>query len=101
LSFSKARVSVRGPALVVMSLSTHDFSEPARASSMAFMSSSLRLTLTASTASSTWEALLSSGITHLPSLLCLGCGRCDVACPVEIPISGILGDLKRRFASSL
>jgi L-lactate utilization protein LutB len=26
--------------------------------------------------------------------LCLGCGRCDTSCPVEIPLSTILRHLK-------
>ena len=31
------------------------------------------------------------------ALLCLGCARCDVVCPVEIPISRLLHTLKREF----
>ena len=31
--------------------------------------------------------------------LCLGCGRCDVVCPVEIPLSSILRWLKTRYHS--
>ncbi len=33
--------------------------------------------------------------------LCLGCGRCDVACPVEIPLSRIIHDLKERYMESM
>jgi len=36
------------------------------------------------------------------AMLCLGCGRCDEACPVEIPLSSIIWSLKRvraRFNS--
>ncbi|MGC9071918.1 MAG: LUD domain-containing protein [Acidilobus sp.] len=34
------------------------------------------------------------------AMLCLGCGRCDLACPVEIPLSGIIADLKSRYSSA-
>ena len=33
------------------------------------------------------------------AMLCLGCARCDVVCPVEIPLSRLIHGLKRRFAS--
>jgi L-lactate utilization protein LutB len=58
---------------------------------MAFTSSSFRLTLIALTASSTSTLRTPCSSSSLEG------GRCDVACPVEIPISGILGDLKRRY----
>ncbi|MCE4604792.1 MAG: 4Fe-4S dicluster domain-containing protein [Aeropyrum sp.] len=33
------------------------------------------------------------------SYLCLGCGRCDEVCPVEIPLSDIIRKLKSGYAS--
>jgi L-lactate dehydrogenase complex protein LldG len=35
------------------------------------------------------------------SYLCLGCGRCDEVCPVEIPLSRIIWELKREGARRL
>jgi len=32
------------------------------------------------------------------AMLCLECGRCDVSCPVEIPLSRILHSLKKIYA---
>ena len=32
------------------------------------------------------------------AMLCLGCRRCDMVCPVEIPLAGILHYLKTRYA---
>jgi len=45
-----------------------------------------------------------TAITHEPdagglALLCMGCRRCDEACPMEIPLSGIIRELKRRWAA--
>jgi len=33
------------------------------------------------------------------AMLCLGCGRCDLACPVEIPLSKVIWGLKERYVA--
>jgi len=40
-----------------------------------------------------------SGYLLSSSSLCLGCGRCDLACPVEIPLSKVIWGLKERYAA--
>jgi L-lactate dehydrogenase complex protein LldG len=35
------------------------------------------------------------------AMLCLGCRRCDFVCPVEIPLSRILHNLKREYVKRL
>ncbi|MMZ68745.1 hypothetical protein D1872_314680 [compost metagenome] len=35
------------------------------------------------------------------SMLCLQCMRCDVVCPVEIPLSSIIHWLRRNYVSGL
>jgi len=35
------------------------------------------------------------------AMLCLGCARCDLVCPVEIPLSSILHSLRREYAGRL
>lgn len=49
-----------------------------------------------------WTAI-TSGDPEAPGLamLCLSCRRCDEVCPVEIPLSSILHELKKRWASRL
>ncbi len=48
-----------------------------------------------------WTAI-TSGVEEGAALamLCLGCGRCDLACPVEIPLSSIIADLKASYLSN-
>ncbi len=44
-----------------------------------------------------WTAIVESEETASDaSHLCLGCGRCDATCPVEIPLSRMLLWLKSR-----
>ncbi len=35
------------------------------------------------------------------SMLCLGCGRCDEVCPMEIPLSTLLRSLKRHYGEKI
>ena len=48
-----------------------------------------------------WTAI-TSGLEEGSSLamFCMGCGRCDLACPVEIPLSRIISGLKEQYASA-